>query len=102
MMDKKPKQEGRKFSGYFYNNITYVGVMLSVLVLVCEFLLFGIDFFSRVSSAYLSILTYFLLPPFLILGLILIPIGARWKQYKVYKGIEESQVKLIVIDPSQP
>lgn len=101
-MNKEPKQKKRKFSGYFYNNITYVGVALSVLVLVCEFLLFGIDFFSRVSSSYLSILTYFLLPPFLILGLILIPVGARWKQYKVYKGIEESRVKLIVIDPSLP
>ena len=79
-MIKEPNKGKQRFSEDFYNSITYIGVVLSVFILACEFFLFAIDFFSPSPSVYLGILTYILLPPFLIIGLILIPLGARWKQ----------------------
>ena len=51
-MDNQPKQGKQRFPDHFYNSITYVGVMLSVFILCCEFFLFAIDFFS--SNQYLS------------------------------------------------
>ncbi len=74
--------------------------MLSVFILCCEFFLFAIDFFTPSPSVYLGLITYVLLPPFLIMGLILIPLGARWKRQRVLKGMVESHPKPIVIDLS--
>ncbi len=93
---KKPK-----FSYYFYNPITYVGALLAFFILGCEILLFGLDFFSENPSVYLGLVTYLILPPFLILGLILIPIGMRWKRLQVARGRMEAQPKLLHIDPSK-
>jgi hypothetical protein len=99
-MQQHPKKEKQRFSDYFYNSVTYFGVALSVFVLCCEFFLFAIDFFVHPSSGYLGIITYILLPPFLILGLILIPVGARWKQHRVHDHLEKKHPKHIVIDPT--
>ncbi len=99
-MEKTPKKGKQRFSDNFYNGITYFGVMLSVFILACEFFLFAIDFFSSKSSVYLGLLTYILLPPFLIIGLILIPLGARLKQYRILHGSGERKPKPLVIDLS--
>ncbi len=99
-MDKQPKQGKQRFPDDFYNSITYVGVALSVFILSCEFFLFAIDLFTSSPSVYLGLITYVLLPPFLISGLILIPLGARWKHHRVLKGVTESRPKPIVIDLS--
>jgi len=101
-MENHPKKGKQRFSDNFYNSITYCGVVLSVLVLVCEVFLFAIDIFVRPASVYLGIITYILLPPFLIIGLILIPIGARRKQHRVHDGLEKKHPKHIVIDPTSP
>lgn len=101
-MTNQPKQRKHKFSDNFYNNVTYVGVVLSLVVLFCETLLFWIDFFAPTHNDYLGIFTYILLPPFLILGLILIPLGAKRKQARVLKGLEDSKPKAIHIDLSLP
>ena len=84
----------------FYNGITYVGVLLASFILFCEFILFGLDFLSHSPSVYLGLITYIILPPFLILGLLLIPIGARWKRHRVLKGLAEARPKPLVIDLS--
>src|ERR1022692_2959452 len=99
-MDNQPKQGKQRFSDYFYNRITYIGVGISSFVLVVEFFLNGIDYFAPTSSVYLDIFTYILLPPFFIVGLILIPLGARWKKRRVLQGLSPSHPKLIVVDPS--
>src|SRR3989338_10076958 len=98
MMENQPQQGRQRFSENFYNSVTYFGVALSVLVLACELFLFGFDLLAPLSSVYLGMFTYILLPPFLILGLILIPLGARWKQHRVLKGLPGG--KPIVIDLS--
>ncbi|MFA5059312.1 MAG: NapC/NirT family cytochrome c [Candidatus Omnitrophota bacterium] len=97
-----PTEKKHKFSDYFYNRITYGGVALALLVFIIECLLFGIDFFTNGANFYLGILTYVFLPPFLILGLILIPLGAAWKHKRILKGISESAPKTLFIDPAIP
>ncbi|MCA9407201.1 MAG: NapC/NirT family cytochrome c [Candidatus Omnitrophica bacterium] len=89
-----------RFAKYFYNNITYIGVFLALFILGVEFILFAIDFLSGSSNIYIGIITYAVLPIFLILGLILIPVGAirRWR--KILKGADTSEAKLFYIDTS--
>jgi hypothetical protein len=99
-MDKDPKQGKQRFDDSFYNSITYFGVVLSVFILTCEFFLFAIDFFSTSQSIYLGLITYVVLPPFLVIGLLLIPIGARLKQRRILHGSAEKKPKPIVIDLS--
>jgi hypothetical protein len=94
--------EKTKFSVYFYNRVTYLGVFLAVFIFAIECFLFSIDFFAAHQSTYLGMYTYILLPPFLILGLILIPLGAVWKRKSVASGKSTAAVKTIFIDPSLP
>ena len=98
-----PEEKGKhKFSDFFYNRLTYCGVFLTVLFFSVEIFFFGIDFFSPHSNLYLGIVTYVLLPPFLILGLILIPWGALRKRRLVEKGIAHGKPKSVYIDPTIP
>lgn len=102
-MDENKQQPPKlRFSVYFYNWITYLGVFLAISVLIIELFLFSIDFFSPNHSTYLGMFTYLLLPPFLILGLILIPYGAHWKRKMVEGGKAQAKVQTIFIDPSLP
>jgi nitrate/TMAO reductase-like tetraheme cytochrome c subunit len=99
LQDKNPRP---KFSLFFYNPITYFGVGLALLVFFAECLLFGVDFISPSSNIYLGLFTYAILPPFLILGLILIIVGALRKRGRVLRGVADAQPKPIIINPSIP
>jgi hypothetical protein len=99
-MNKNPGHGRQRFPDDFYNHVTYFGVMLASFIFVCEFILFGLDFLSSSPSVYLGLITYVLLPPFLIIGLVLIPLGARWKHQRVLKGSTEGRPQPIVIDLS--
>ena len=94
--------EKKSFSIYFYNSVTYLGAFIAIFVFLVECFLFSIDFFSAHHSTYLGLYTYILLPPFLILGLILIPLGAQWKRQRVLAGKSTAAVKTIFINPSLP
>ncbi len=100
--DQVPESPNHKFSHYFYNVTTYVGVLLSIVILIIELFLFIIDFFSPNPSSYLGMFTYLLLPPFLVIGLILIPWGAYLKRKRVKSGRAELKPFTIFIDPSLP
>src|SRR5512135_2759714 len=69
----------RLFSDTFYNRISFVGLVVVVTMLSVELFLFGTDFFSNSSNVYLGMLTYVVLPPFLITGILLIFLGA-WRE----------------------
>ena len=98
----KEKQTKTKFSLYFYNGITYAGVVVSLFVFFVECLLFGIDLFSPYGNIYLGLITYAILPPFLVLGLALVIIGALRKRRKVLKGLIQAEPKAIYINPTIP
>ena len=91
-----------KYSKYFYNPTSYVGIVLALLFFIVECFLFGLDFLDKGSNVYLGIFTYIALPPFILLGLILIPIGALIKKKRMDKGQHETWRSEIRIDLSVP
>lgn len=95
----KPKP---KFSVYFYNWTTYAGVILSLVIVTIELFMIALDLLAPNGSTYVGLITYLILPPFLILGLILIPVGALIKWYKVIKGHEDIRPKTYYFDPALP
>ncbi len=97
--DKK-WESAHKFSVYFYNSLTYAGATLALLVFFIECILFALDFFSPSSNVYLGLITYAILPPFLILGLVLIPVGAWNKRRRVLRGTSSLRPRTFFIDPS--
>ena len=64
------------FLGYFFNMLSLVGMILAVLgtSLIIGFL--ALEYFTGTENPYMGMLTYFLFPGMLIMGLVLIPIGA--------------------------
>ncbi len=98
--DQGQRQTEHKFSEYFYNSVTYAGVFIALSIFVVECFLFFIDFFMPHANEYLGIFTYLLLPPFLIFGLILIPVGALWNREKVRTGGKSYHPRSFHIDPS--
>ena len=74
------------FSEYFYNKISYFGAALSLVMFVVEGILFVMDFLTPSTNSYLSLFTYVVLPPILIIGLLLIPLGALKKKRDVRLG----------------
>lgn len=69
--------------------MTYCGAVLATVVFIAEVFFFILEFSSSGSNVYLGIFTYTLLPIFLILGLLLILIGALRKRRRLIKGIDK-------------
>ena len=59
----------------YKNPISLVGMALATVAFLNILFLFFLDSFSHVSSPYVGILAYMVAPAFLVLGLLLIPIG---------------------------
>ena len=93
---KKEKQ----FSDLFYNAVTYVGVMVSVVVAALEVFLFAVDFLDKGKNLYLGLITYMILPGVLIFGLFLIPVGVLWKKSRIARGLPVIELKRFRIDLS--
>ena len=92
----------KKFSKLFYNAVTYIGVMIGVLVAVLEAFLFTLDFFDKGRNLYLGLITYLILPGFLILGLVLIPAGVLWKQRRIKRGLPNIELRRFRVDLAIP
>ncbi|MFC2116495.1 NapC/NirT family cytochrome c [Bacteroidota bacterium] len=59
----------------YYNWTSIIGTVIAVIALFMIVFLITISIFVEVTSSYLGLVIYILLPIFLVLGLILIPIG---------------------------
>jgi hypothetical protein len=73
----------RNSIGYLFNMMSFAGMLLAAVgaCLIIAFL--SLEYISGAENPYLGMLTYFLFPGMLILGLILIPIGAlRVRKYR--------------------
>src|SRR5215469_12222671 len=66
------KSNARKL---YKNPVSLVGMALAVVAFLNILFLFFLDAFSHVSSPYVGILAYMVAPAFLVLGLLMIPIG---------------------------
>jgi len=97
-----PEMKDKKFSKYFYNRISYLGVILSIVVAIGEVFLFGIDLLIGYSNNYLSLFSYMILPPFLIIGLLLIPLGAWLERRRSLSGRAAADQHTFFIDLSNP
>ncbi|SYZ73031.1 Cytochrome c family protein [Candidatus Zixiibacteriota bacterium] len=78
-----------KFPRLVYNWISTAGVIISVISGSLVLLLMGISLFTRDSNPYFGVFMYMILPPFVLAGLALIPIGMyrTWKKWR-REGIE--------------
>lgn len=80
----------------FYNPVSVIGAVLSLTSLAVFIFLFVLTFFFEVGSAYLGILMYMVLPVFLVIGLILIPIGMIRKSRKIAKGEDTTKTWRVI------
>jgi len=71
----------RKLPSSAYNTISVVGASIMAVSFGGILFLFLIDFFAKEATPYLGILTYIVFPAFLILGLLMVPIG-MWREHR--------------------
>jgi nitrate/TMAO reductase-like tetraheme cytochrome c subunit len=80
-----------------YNWITITGFLLAVNSLIVIFLLFIFSLLSKESNPYMGLFTFIVSPAFMVLGLLLIPIGMLNKRRKM-KGQEYTIQKWPILD----
>jgi hypothetical protein len=99
-----PPSSRRSWLRWLSNPVTLVGAALAAVCLANILFLFLIDLFSSHSSPYIGILAYMVLPGFLILGLLLIPLGYAWerrRQRRLSPGEVDRFANLNLNDPRQ-
>jgi len=76
-----------------YNWTSLIGAVIAIISLFMMGFLLAISLFINVGSSYLGLVIYIILPGFLLLGLILIPVGMvrRMKKLKREKVVEQSR-----------
>ncbi len=84
----------------FFNWLSITGFILAVNSLILILVLFILSITSRGSSTYLGIFTYIVLPAFLTIGLLLIPLGML-SRFRKRKGIKETDQNWPVLDLNQ-
>lgn len=80
-MAEKAKKSRMGVVSTFYNPISFTGSYLAILSFGLILLLILIDWASGHQAPYIGILSYIILPVFLIGGLLLIPVG-MWRQHR--------------------
>ena len=89
------------FPQQVYNPITITGASIAIVSSGLVLFLFVLDFFSTNENTYLGILTYIVIPSFLIIGLLLIAYGIFRERKRERQGKLRS-TKLPVIDLNDP
>ena len=74
------------FPVYIYNPITLTGAALAALSFGLIIFLFVLDFFSKEENTYMGILTFIVIPTFLILGLLIIAFGILREKRRERQG----------------
>ncbi len=92
-----------KFPKSFYNPLSLVGsIIASVSALVIVFFMATSWLFVDEGGAYSGVIIYIVLPVFLIIGLIMIPVGIRRRSKRIRREGEESTKRWIMIDLRDP
>ena len=87
----------------YYNPISLLGsILASVSALVIFFFMISMTFFNKegASGSYVGIFIYIVLPVFLLIGLILIPVGMSRRAKRIKREGEGSEVARVVLDLS--
>lgn len=96
---KNPNLKPEEHS-YFHNWISVIGGIFSVIFAVVLIILFGLDIFGGEVNPYLEGFTYLIFPFFLILSLLLIPLGAlRERKRRQLRGYVRRFPRIDFNDP---
>jgi nitrate/TMAO reductase-like tetraheme cytochrome c subunit len=86
----------------YYNPLSYAGTAIALIALFMFFFLYVLSSFSSVEQAYVGIVLFLVIPFFIILGLVLIPIG-MWRRARWMKKTGEMPKRdYPVLDLNQP
>ena len=91
----------KRLPDIYYNPISMIGTAIAIVSLGTILFLFFIDLLSDQTAIYVGIVTYIILPSFLVLGLILIPLGA-FIQRRREKKYGKRDIRLPRIDLNDP
>jgi hypothetical protein len=81
-----------------YNMISAAGAVIAAVTAILILFMLGISIFAHVTNPYLGVFIYMIMPPFLVLGLVLIPLG-MWREWrKVRRGEQAGELKWPYID----
>ena len=80
-----------KLPSSFKNWISITGAVLAIFNLASIISLMVLNFFFGFGGSYIGLFIYIVLPGFMIVGLILIPIGMRINRKKVRKAEKEGK-----------
>ena len=86
----------------YYNNLSYIGTIIAAIAVFMFVFLYVLSSISTIDRAYTGIVIFIIIPAFIILGLLLIPIGMirRYRREKREGVIPKSQ--LLILDLNQP
>jgi len=89
--DAPPVGRNGRLRAHLRHPITLIGAALALVSLANILFLFLIDLFSVQSSPYIGILAYMVLPGFLVLGLLMLPVG-MWldRRQRLGRSAEEN------------
>jgi hypothetical protein len=87
-----------KLARSYYNYLSYFGTIVASIAWVTLIFFVILIYFFRVESVYFDLYTFIVTPAFLVIGLLLIPIGMYRKKKKLKKGHQEPTEKLLVIN----
>lgn len=93
---------GRRFPDYFYNWISAVGAFLATGTFCIIVMLIAIDLFVRETTLYLGLLTYMILPGFVVAGLVMIAVGAFLEKRRRDQGRGASMAPVLNLDLRNP
>jgi hypothetical protein len=80
------------------NRISLTGAIIAFISLMFILFFFVLSIFYQEGSSYLGLFTYIILPAFLIMGLILIPIGMIRQIRRMHQGKETPEGRVWLID----
>ena len=78
-----------KLPSTYYNPLSYIGTLIAIISLFMIVFLAVVGYFFEESNTYLGLFTYIILPGFMIIGLIIIPIGMMIQNRKKKRASPE-------------
>jgi hypothetical protein len=96
MNNKHTAMKKRIFPDTFYNPISISGGVLATISFAIILFLTLIEIISEKSPAYIGIVSYVITPIFLVVGLLIIPIGYFREKKRIKKGMPASRMTLLI------
>lgn len=90
-----PPVEKRKLPSSFYNTTTMIGFGIAGITLALIIFLYILDMFSGTGSPYMGLITFVMMPPILIVGLLVGFWGAKRTHARAKRGEPDSQLPRI-------